>query len=178
MEKNQRHVTESGVMRHLEDHIRWVEDSIATIEREIAQMIHDNEAWREKERILRSVSGIGAVAAFTLVAELPELGHVNRQKIAVPVRLVPYNNDSGFKNRKRHIFGSSRAAVQQAPYMAALVATRTDPVIREFYECLLQRGKEKKVALTACMRKLLVILNAMVRDGTPCQAQSQPALPA
>ena len=177
VEKNRRHTTESSVMRHLDDHIRWIEDSIATIEGEIAQMIYDNEVWREKERILRSVNGIGAVTAFTLVAELPELGQVSRQKIAALVGLAPYNNDSGPKSQKRHIFGG-RAAVRQALYMAALVASRTNPVIREFYERLLQRGKEKKVALTACMRKLLVILNAMIRDGAPWQAQPQPALPA
>ena len=119
---------------------------------------------------------MGPVTSFTLLAELPELGQVNRQQIAALVGLAPFNHDSGPRRGRRRIFGG-RASVRRVLYMAALVATRTNPVIRDFYQRLLERGKEKKVALTACMRKLLVILNAMVRDGKPWQIQTKSALP-
>jgi len=176
-EKNRRSTVHQAARRHLEAHIEWLEREIVAIEEEIAQLVQSNEVWREKERILRSMNGVGAVTAFTLLAELPELGQLNRQKIAALVGLAPYNQDSGPRRQKRHVFGG-RAAVRKALYMAALVAVRTNPVMREFYQRLLSRGKEKKVALTASMRKLLVILNAMVRDGKPWQSQRQAVLPA
>ena len=176
MEKNRRSTTHSAAKEQLEAHIDWLEESITSLEKEIAQLIRENMVWREREQLLRSVSGVGAVTAFTLLAELPELGQVNRQQIAALAGLAPYNHDSGPQRKKRRIFGG-RASVRRVLYMAALVATRTNPVIRDFYQRLLLRGKEKKVALTACMRKLLVILNAIVRDERPWQAQTKPALP-
>jgi transposase len=114
--------------------------------------------------IIDSVPGVGVVTATTMVAELPELGQLNRQKIAALVGVAPFNKDSGPKKGRRRIFGG-RSGVRRTLYMAALSATRFNPVIRAFYQNLLKRGKEKKVALTACMRKLLVIINSMVRKG-------------
>ena len=108
--------------------------------------------------------GIGFVTASTLVTDLPELGHLNRQKIAALVGVAPFNKDSGSKKRKRRIFGG-RTGVRRTLFMATLSATQHNPVIRAFYQSLLARGKEKKVALVACMRKLLDIINAMVRKG-------------
>ena len=112
--------------------------------------------------------GVGSVTAFTLLAELPELGQLNRQKIAALVGLAPINKDSGPRRGKRRVFGG-RASVRSVLYMATLTATRYNPVIKAFYESLRRRGKEFKVAMTACMRKLLVIINAMVRDNKPWQ---------
>ena len=120
---------------------------------------------------MRSVPGIGPITAAVLVAELPELGMLNRQKIAALVGVAPFNRDSGPRKGKRRIFGG-RAAVRSNLYMATLVAVRFNPVIRAFYKQLVQRGKEKKVALTACARKLLVILNAMLRQAEPWRAPS------
>jgi transposase len=112
------------------------------------------------------VPGIGPVTASTLLAELPELGERNRRQIAALVGVAPLNRDSGAYRGKRRVYGG-RAAVRRVLYMAALVATRCNPVIRTFYERLLAQGKEKKVALVACMRKLLTTLNAMVRKNEP-----------
>ena len=175
MEKNRRNTTHHAAKEQLESHIDWLAEAISALETEIAQLIRRNTDWQERVKLMRSVSGVGAVTAYTLLAELPELGQVNRQQIAALVGLAPYNQDSGPKRKKRRIFGG-RSSVRRVLYMAALVATRTNPVIREFYQRLLARGKEKKVALTACMRKLLVILNAIVRDGRPWQNQIMPAI--
>jgi transposase len=176
MEKNRRSTTHIEAKEGLEAHIAWLEEAIKSLVQEILQLIQENEVWRERERLLRSVKGVGPVTSFTLLAELPELGQVNRQQIAALVGLAPFNHDSGPRRGRRRIFGG-RASVRRVLYMAALVATRTNPVIRDFYQRLLERGKEKKVALTACMRKLLVILNAMVRDGKPWQIQTKSAIP-
>lgn len=176
MEKNRRSTTHNAAKGRLEAHIEWLEADIKALEDEMAQLIQENEVWRERVQLLRSVNGVGAVTAFTLLAEMPELGQVNRQQIAALAGLAPFNHDSGPRKGKRRIFGG-RATVRRVLYMSALVATRTNPVIREFYQRLLANGKEKKVALTACMRKLLVILNAMVRDGKPWQIQTMSAIP-
>ena len=175
MEKNRRNTAHDGAKEQLEAHIEWLQQAIDATEVEIAQLIRANTIWRERVQLLRSVSGVGAVTALTLLAELPELGQVNRQQIAALAGLAPYNHDSGPRHKKRRIFGG-RASVRRVLYMSALVATRTNPVIRAFYQRLLANGKEKKVALTACMRKLLVILNAIVRDGKPWQNQTMPAI--
>ena len=115
---------------------------------------------------MESTPGVGKVTVFTLLADLPELGKLNRQKIAALVGVAPYNRDSGSKRGKRRIFGG-RASIRRVLYMATLSASRHNPVIRDFYQRLLAAGKPKKVALTACMRKLLTILNAMMRTGKP-----------
>lgn len=162
-EKNRRHTTPGQVSERLQAHITWLEDELKSLEVEISDFIKRSPVWRAKEILLRSVPGVGPITAFTLLAELPELGTLNRQKIAALVGLAPFNKDSGPRRGKRRIFGG-RAGVRCVLYMAALSASKTNPVIRKFYQRLLDNGKEKKVALTACMRKLLVILNAMVRD--------------
>ena len=162
-EKNRRISTRPQLLQRLEKHVQWLEQELKSLEEEIARFIDDNPLWEEKNAVLRSTPGVGPVTASTLLAELPELGTLNRQKIAALVGVAPVNKDSGKKRGKRRVFGG-RAAVRRTLYMAALNAVRFNPVIRSFYERLLRRGKEKKVALTACMRKLLVILNAMLRD--------------
>jgi transposase len=167
-EKNRCVSTRPHVRQRLQAHIEWLEEELSSLDEEIARFIDGNPLWQEKNSFLRSVPGIGPVTAATLLAELPELGTLNRQKIAALVGVAPVNKDSGKKRGKRRIF-AGRASVRRSLYMAALNASRYNPVIRSFYQRLLGRGKEKKVALTACMRKLLVILNSMVRDQKPWQ---------
>lgn len=171
VEKNRRHTTHGPLAERLEDHIAWLHEEIAALEWDIRQLIKKCKLWQEKEALLLSVPGVGPITSFTLLAELPELGTLNRQKIAALVGLAPFNKDSGHKRGKRRIFGG-RAGVRNVLFMAALSASKTNPVIRDFYQRLLANGKEKKVALVACMRKLLVILNAMVRDGNLWQQQN------
>lgn len=165
-EKNRRSTTHGLIGQRLEEHISWLEDELISLKEEIDRFIQSSSVWQEKEALLQSVPGVGPVTSFTLLAELPELGTLNRQKIAALVGVAPFNRDSGPRRGKRRIFGG-RAGVRGALYMAALVGSRSNPVIRAFYERLIARGKEKKVALAACMRKLLVILNAMLRDRKP-----------
>lgn len=150
----------------IEEHLAWLDSRIEQLEDEVNDMLTNNPSWRERTALISTVPGIGKVTAATLMAELPELGTLNRQKIAALAGLAPYNRDSGPRKRTRRIFGG-RAPVRRVLYMAALSATRHNPVIRRFYLHLLERGKKKKVALTACMRKLLVIVNAMVRKQEP-----------
>lgn len=150
----------------IEEHLAWLESRIEQLEDEINDMLTNNPSWRELTALVSSVPGIGEVTAATLVAELPELGTISRQKIAALAGLAPYNRDSGPRKRRRRIFGG-RASVRRVLYMAALSASQHNPVIRRFYLRLLDNGKEEKVALTACMRKLLVIVNAMVRKQEP-----------
>ena len=161
-EKNRLSTCPDLMRTDIEEHLTWLDTRVEQLEDEIDDMLTNNPSWRELTALISSVPGIGPVTAATLVAELPELGTLNRQKIAALAGLAPYNRDSGPRKRKRRIFGG-RASVRCVLYMAALSATRHNPVIRRFYNQLLERGKIKKVALTACMRKLLVIVNAMVR---------------
>jgi transposase len=162
-EKNRFH-TATGVMReHINKHISWLQTEIEELDQQINQALIDNPTWQETVALLESSPGVGTVTARTLVAELPELGQLNRQKIAALVGLAPFNQDSGKRRGKRRIFGG-RASIRSVLYMAALSATKCNPVIKAFYERLLAKGKPKKVALTACMRKLLTILNAMVKN--------------
>jgi transposase len=150
------------------EHIRWLERRLADIDQDLAGSIRQTPVWREKDELLRSVQGVGPVLSTTLLAGLPELGALGRKQIAALVGVAPLNRDSGRHRGKRMVWGG-RARVRAALYMGTLVATRFNPVIREFYERLLAAGKPKKVALTACMRKLLTILNAMARHNTPWQ---------
>jgi transposase len=167
-EKNRLSTCPDCIRDGIQEHIAWLEEQIARLEVDIATFIRQEPAWQARADIIDSVPGVGAVTASTMVAELPELGQLNRQKIAALVGVAPFNKDSGPKKRKRRIFGG-RAGVRRTLYMATLSATRHNPIIRAFYQKLRQRGKEKKVALTACMRKLLVIINAMVRKGVAWQ---------
>jgi transposase len=136
------------------------------LDEQIQQLVAEQEAWQEQTEILKSAPGVGKVTTATLLAELPELGKMDRKKIAALVGVAPMNFDSGKKRGYRKTKGG-RAEVRSVLYMSTLVATRHNPLIQTQYQHLLKRGKEKKVALTACMRKFLIILNAMLRDRQP-----------
>jgi len=163
-EKNRLSTCPECIQEDIQMHVAWLEERIKILEDEIQTFISLNPVWRERAEIIDSVPGVGVVTVSTMIADLPELGLLNRQKIAALVGLAPFNKDSGPKKGKRRIYGG-RDAIRRTLYMAALSASKHNPVIRDFYHSLLDRGKEKKVALTACMRKLLVIINAMVRKG-------------
>ena len=163
-EKNRLQTATPAMQAHIASHIAWLQAEIEALEQQISQAIKANPEWTETAKRVESVPGVGFITAATLVADLPELGQLNRQKIAALVGLAPFNHDSGKQRGKRRIFGG-RASVRSVLYMATLSAVRHNPVIKSFYNRLLAKGKLKKVALTACMRKLLVILNAMVKNG-------------
>lgn len=162
------------VRRSLTDHIRWLERQVADVDRDLDRTIEQSPVWRAKENLLRSVPGVGPVVSRTLLAEVPELGCLNRKQIAALVGVAPLARDSGTLRGKRLVWGG-RAPVRAALYMGALVATRRNPVIRAFYRRLVALGKPKKLALTACMRKLLTILNAMMRTNTTWRQISESA---
>jgi len=162
-ERNRLHSADSTVCRRLNVHIRWLERELSDIDNDLDEAIKASPLWRVKSDILKSVPGIGPVVSFTLLSELPELGQLNRKEIAALAGVAPLNRDSGTLAGRRTVWGG-RARVRAALYMAALVASRYNPVIRVFYLRLCARGKPKKVALTACMRKLLLILNSMVKN--------------
>jgi transposase len=149
----------------LREHIRWLERERDQLESELQRHIDQNLTLRRKFKIMCSTTGVGPATSFNLLSNLPELGKVNRKEIAALVGVAPFNRDSGRWRGKRTTWGG-RASVRSALYMAALSASRHNPVIRAFYKRLLEAGKPKKVALTACMRKLIVILNAMLKNGT------------
>jgi transposase len=166
-EKNRlRSARSKAVRTHIQAHITWLETELANIDSDLKRIIRESPVWREKDDLLKSVPGVGPVLSTTLLADLPELGTLNRRQIASLVGVAPFNRDSGKLRGKRMIWGG-RAAVRTVLYMSTLVATRRNPVIRVFYQRLCAAGKAKKVALTACMRKLLTILNAMLKHGTP-----------
>jgi transposase len=160
----------------VEAHIAWLRQERDDLDRELRQRIRQSPVWRADDDLLQSVPGVGPVLSTTLVAELPELGRLDRKQIAALVGVAPLNCESGILRGRRIIWGG-RAQVRAALYMGTLVAIRRNPVIREFYERLLAAGKPKKVALTACMHKLLLILNALLRQRVRWQAPAQ-AVPA
>jgi transposase len=164
-EKNRRARAPKILHRSIDEHIRWLEKSLAGIDDELAEMIRDTPLWRERDELLRSVPGVGKVLSSTLLAHLPELGALNRKQIAALAGLAPFNRDSGSLHGGRCIWGG-RAQVRRVLYMAVVAAVRSNPVIKNFYSQLRARGKYPKSALTACMRKLLVILNAMLHNQT------------
>lgn len=153
------------ITRDLRNHIRWLERRVTDVDDEIGTAIQASPVWRVNDDLLRSVPGIGPTTARTLLAELPELGRLDRRAIAALVGVAPLNCDSGQFRGQRHIWGG-RATVRQALYMAALVAARYNPVLKAFYQRLRSAGKPAKVALVALMRKLLTIANAMVKHQT------------
>lgn len=150
----------------LNDHIKWLKQQIRVADNDIDSFLRSSPAWRQKEDLLRSVPGIGPGAAATLIAFLPQLGSLNRREIAALTGVAPFNSDSGRHIGKRRIQGG-RAVVRRALYMACVPALRFNPTIRAFYDRLRKAGKPFKVAITACIRKLVVTLNAMVRNATP-----------
>src|SRR5439155_2001216 len=138
------------------------------LDRDLAGAVTASDAWRQRDDLLRSVKGVGPVLSSTLLVEVPELGTLGRKQIAALIGVAPLNRDSGTLRGRRTVWGG-RAPVRAALYMAALVAARFNPTLRAFYRRLLAAGKPKKVALTACMHKLLLILNAMARTNTRWQ---------
>jgi transposase len=156
------------VRKGIRAHIAWLARQLARTDDDLAQAIRESPVWRETDDLLQSAPGVGPVLATTLMASLPELGTLSRQQVAALVGVAPLNRDSGTLRGRRRVWGG-RAQVRTALYMAALTATRYNPVIRAFYARLCAAGKAKKVALTACMRKLLTILNAMLKHRTPWQ---------
>jgi transposase len=161
------------VRKRIEAHLRWLRDELARLDADLDDLIEESPVWRAREELLQSVPGIGPVMSRTVLAELPELGLLNRKQIAALVGVAPFNRDSGRLRGHRTIWGG-RASVRRVLYMAALVATRWNPVIRLFYQRLRTAGKAPKVALVAAMRKLLTILNAMVHAGTPWRSVVAP----
>jgi len=157
------------VRRQITEHIHWLERSLAEVDRDLDQAIRTSPVWRAKEQLLRSVPGVGPVLSRTLLASLPELGTLRRRQIAALVGVAPLNRDSGTRRGKRACWGG-RAPVRAVLYMATLAATRCNPTLKAFYERLCAAGKLPKVALTACMHKLLGILNAMMQHQTRWQA--------
>jgi len=166
MEKNRLPQVRTRVRRDVQAHITWLERRVAETDDDLRQAIEASPVWRVQEQLLQSVPGIGPVVSRTLLALLPELGQLNRKEIAALVGVAPLARDSGTWRGRRVIWGG-RAAVRRVLYMAALVASRRNPVLKALYTRLVAAGKAKKVALVACMRKLLTILNAILHTGTP-----------
>jgi transposase len=154
-----------AVVKDLKTHIAWLERRLKSSDDELQRVLKTSPAWRERDDLLRSVPGVGPVLSLTLLAQLPELGHLNRREIAKLVGVAPFNWDSGQWRGSRHIWGG-RAAVRSPLFMATLCAIRINPTIKSFYRRLITAGKAPKVAITACMRKLLTILNVMVKTQT------------
>ena len=161
-EKNRLRTTRESMRQRVQDHIRWLEQELADLDDDLERTLRESPLWREKDNLLRSVPGIGRVVSITLLADLPELGTLSRHQIAALVGVAPLNRDSGRFRGTRTVWGG-RARVRAVLYMAALTASRYNPIIKAFYHRLCGVGKARKVALTACMRKLLIILNSMVK---------------
>jgi len=162
-EKNRLHSARPQVRDRITNHLAWLQAELDDLQIELEDLLANNKEWQQNKEILESAPGVGVVTSFTLLAHLPELGLLDRKEIAALVGVAPMSHDSGKYQGKRFVQGG-RPAVRSALYMAALSAVRYNPIIRNFYQSLLDRGKSKKVALIACMRKLLVMLNAMIRD--------------
>ena len=162
-EKNRRGHAVPAVQPRIARHAGVLEEELAGLDDDLGMALRQSALWRERENLLRSAPGVGPVLTVTLLADLPELGRLNRREIAV---LVAFNRDIGNWRGKRTVWGR-RSQVRATLYMAALVASRYNPVIRSFYQRLCEAGKPKKVALTACMRKQLIILNAMLKHNQP-----------
>lgn len=163
-EKNRMSRAIPDVAPRIEAHISWLEQELQDLDGDLQRTVRNSPVWREKDQLLRSVPGVGKQVSITLLADLPELGSLSRKQIAALVGVAPFSRDSGPHRGKRTVWGG-RARVRAVLYMGALVASRWNPVIRSFYQRLLAAGKPKKLALTACMRKLLTILNCMLRKG-------------
>jgi transposase len=169
MEKGRRAQTRSARARKsLEKHIEWLEEAVRRANKDLDQAVHNSPLWRETEDLLKSTKGVGPVTARTLLAELPELGTLTHKQVAALVGVAPFNHDSGRFKGQRRIQGG-RGDVRRTLYMATRTAIRCNPTIRSFYTRLRARGKLDKVAVVACMRKLLTILTAMLRDGKKFQ---------
>jgi transposase len=165
-EKNRLGFARGSVKRDLSQHIRWLEKRLADVDGDLQDAVATSPFYQAKADLLRSVPGVGQVTTLTLLASLPELGHLSRHQIAALVGVAPLNRDSGAIRGKRMVWGG-RAPVRAVLYMATLVGLKHNPVLQVFYERLRAAGKPFKVAATACMRKLLTILNAMLKHNRP-----------
>jgi transposase len=174
-EPNRMTLARPAIRHGISDHISWLKKRLEETDGEMRRQIRESPVWKQKEDLLRTVKGIGKVIAPMLLARLPELGKLNRKQIAALVGVAPHARDSGAFRGRRTCWGG-RADVRAALYMGALVAVRTNSEMRNFYERLVKAGKPKKLALVACMRKLLTIANAILRDNKPWR--STQALPA
>ena len=162
-EKNRLGTTPKWTRKNIEAHIKWLEKQIDQVHTELRALIKKTPLWREKDEILQSAKGVGPVLSSTVLCEVPELGTLNRRQVAALIGVAPFNRDSGKYRGRRTIWGG-RASVRNALYMATRAAIRFNPVIRSFAERLLKSGKKRKVVVTACMRKLLTILNTMIKN--------------
>ena len=162
-EKNRLGISHKSVHKDIRETIAWLEKRLAEIDNDLGKMMRQNKAWKEKSDILTSCKGVGTVVSATLLCSLPELGTLNRREISALVGVCPFNRDSGKMRGKRTVFGG-RATVRAMLYMATLSAKKFNPAIKCFYDRLIKAGKLPKVAITACMRKLLTILNAMLKN--------------
>lgn len=165
-EKNRLYRARRPVSDHIKAHIAWLERELGEMDSNLRRFVQGSPIWKEKDNLLQSVPGVGPILSMTLLAELPELGILDRKQIAALVGVAPLNRDSGKFRGKRTVWGG-RAKVRAVLYMATLVATRHNAVIQCFYERLIAAGRAKKAAITACMRKLLTIMNAMMKHHTP-----------
>lgn len=170
-ERNRLHTALPAVQARIQSHIVWLETELDDLELELQQTVEHSPLWRAAEDLLQSVPGVGPITTYTLLAELPELGHLSPKRLAVLVGVAPLNRDSGRWRGKQTIWGG-RAAVRSALYMATISGVRCNPVLQKYYARLVAAGKPKKVALTATMHKLLTILNAMLKQQTPWRAQA------
>lgn len=173
-EKNRRGSAATKAARaDVEAHIEWLEQRLKALDKQLKDQLKGCVAWQQKDQILQSVKGIGFVTSLSLLADCPELGQLNRHQIAKLAGVAPLNHDSGKQRGTRHIF-AGRAQVRAKLYMATLTAIRCNPVIKAFYQKLIARNKLKKVAIVACMRKLLTIINVMVRENKCWNVNAQP----
>jgi transposase len=156
------------VQTSIKAHLKWLQEQLTSIDDDLDATLKESDTWLRNEDLLDAVPGVGKTTARTLIVELPELGSLDRRRIASLVGVAPINHDSGAHRGQRHIRGG-RTAVRAALFMAAWVGTRHNPVLAAFYNRLIAAGKPRKVALLACMRKLLTILNALIRDQRPWQ---------
>ena len=164
-EKNRLYSAQKPNIKSIQEHIQYLERTLEDINKDINKTIKKSPTWRENDRILQSFKGVGPVVSATLLCDLPELGTLNRKKIATLVGVAPLNCDSGRFRGRRRIKGG-RANVRRKLYMAAVASIRHNPMMKEFYDKLIDAGKPPKLALTACMRKILTILNAMMKNRT------------
>jgi len=168
-EKNRLSSAPIWTQKDIKAHITWLEKCLKKVNNDLSNFLKKSPVWKEKNDILRSAPGVGPVTSTTLLSNLPELGTLDRKKIAALVGVAPLNRDSGLFRGKRNTWGGRRS-IRSVLYMSAVTAIRCNPVIKKFYQRLCEAGKPYKVAITACMRKLLIILNTMVKNRTPWSA--------
>ena len=170
-EKQRRDKASKVLRKGIQEHLDWLNQNLAEIDKDLSDALRSSPLWKEKEDLLKTVPGVGDVLTLTLIAGLPELGQLNRKQIAALVGVAPYNRDSGKLRGKRSVWGG-RVAVRAVLYMATLTAIRFNEPIAGFYQRLLEAGKPKKVALVACTRKFLTILNAMIKQHSAWSPRS------